>query len=321
MRVWIVALLGTLTLGCAEQFDDPTVADARDASFFVDGKADRVWLTRDDIRRVLYTVNANDTDALDDEVGIDARAADAIIGYRAGDDGVLLTADDRWIGGLRELDDRPWVGPLAFEQLVEHTRSVGASEVTELLADQSWCDAATDGTVRNGECADVTHVIDGDTIELTLADGSTVRMRLRGIDTPECHKRRIDGHSQCVDSALGERFGYEAYVALRGMAEGERVRIACEMVGGQCRTDLYGRLLAWPVLQRSYTDLAEAMVAGGYAWPYLPMHAISLHEYCAAEDEAILAGRGLWSEGYDAAILGMSSDKQRWYGRRSFVCP
>lgn len=310
-----------LMSACGEAATEaPAVADERDAAFLVDGKADRPWLTRHDIRHVFVAVNRYTSDDLTGEVGLDVRAADGIVDYRRGDDGEDFTADDRFISSLRELDDRPWVGPHAFEQLIEHTRNSEEPPVSGLIADNHYCDDASGGLLRNGECASVSHVIDGDTMELRLADDSVVRVRLRGIDTPECHKARIDGAAHCIPSPEGERFGYEAYQALSSLVGDSRVRVACEMVDGDCRTDLYGRYLAWILLERSYVDVAEVLVAGGYAWPYFPMEAASTLTYCAAEDEAMTAGRGMWAEGVDVALANMSADKRRWYGRRELAC-
>jgi len=300
--------------------EEPEPVDERDATFLVDGKADRPWLTRHDIRHVLVAVNRYSAEDLNQGAGLDSRAAEAIVDYRRGADATDFTADDRFISSLRELDDRPWVGPYAFERLIEHTRNSEEPPVPALVAETTGCARASGDLLRNGECAVADHVIDGDTIELRLADDSRVRVRLRGIDTPECRKTTVDGQARCTPAG-GERFGFEAYEALAALVEGAPVRIACEMVEDECRTDLYGRYLAWVLLERSYVDLAEVLVAGGFAWPYLPMQAASIPTYCAAEDEAIASRRGMWAEGVDVALDGMSADKRRWYGRRDDICP
>jgi endonuclease YncB( thermonuclease family) len=52
--------------------------------------------------------------------------------------------------------------------------------------------------------ATVTHVVDGDTVDAGLPDGSLVRVRLIGIDTPERGECGFDQASEYMESiALG----------------------------------------------------------------------------------------------------------------------
>ena len=62
---------------------------------------------------------------LDDEVGLDRRAAANIIAHRAGDDEALGTSDDRAFGTLNELDAVPYVGPSALERLHDYAVANG----------------------------------------------------------------------------------------------------------------------------------------------------------------------------------------------------
>src|SRR5215211_2721364 len=84
--------------------------------------------------------------------------------------------------------------------------------------------------------ARVTHVVDGDTIDVELADGSDDTVRYIGIDTPETVKP--DTPVQCGGPRaheVNDRLVYGKTVTLRFDAE---------------RRDVYGRLLAYVYLRR-----------------------------------------------------------------------
>ncbi|MBL8953233.1 MAG: hypothetical protein JNK82_20815 [Myxococcaceae bacterium] len=74
---------------------------------------------------VLALVNYPGTSAvvLDDDVGLDTRAAKNIIAARDGADGLELTNDDRLFASIAALDVVPYVGDLAFERLVKFAKA------------------------------------------------------------------------------------------------------------------------------------------------------------------------------------------------------
>ncbi|MEX1362069.1 MAG: hypothetical protein AB1Z98_03035 [Nannocystaceae bacterium] len=59
---------------------------------------------------MLRVANERSFTELDHEVGLDRRAAQSIMAFRAGDDGDLFTADDRYLSTLSELDELYWLG-------------------------------------------------------------------------------------------------------------------------------------------------------------------------------------------------------------------
>lgn len=59
---------------------------------------------------MLRVANELDFAALDLDVGLSRQAAESIIAHRAGDDGYLGTADDRFVTDLAELDALYWLG-------------------------------------------------------------------------------------------------------------------------------------------------------------------------------------------------------------------
>ncbi|HVM17192.1 MAG TPA: thermonuclease family protein [Gaiellaceae bacterium] len=96
----------------------------------------------------------------------------------------------------------------------------------------------------------VTRVVDGDTVDVTLASGKRERVRLIGIDTPEtgtCHAAR-------------------ATAAVRRLAQGARVSLRGDPT--QDTRDRYGRLLAYVWLPGG-RDLGYQLLAGGHARVYV----------------------------------------------------
>lgn len=72
----------------------------------------------DEAETILELANTASQTTLDDDVGLDRRAAENIVAYRHGDDGDAGTADDRTFQTLAELDDVDWVGARAFDKLL-----------------------------------------------------------------------------------------------------------------------------------------------------------------------------------------------------------
>lgn len=125
----------------------------------------------------------------------------------------------------------------------------------------------------------VTHVVDGDTIDVR-AKRRKIRVRLIGIDTPE-----VFGGSECG--------GPEASGAMKGLAEGRRVKLATDP--SQDRRDRYGRLLAY-AHRIGGPSLQVAILQAGWAKVYVynnnPFRKVG--RFREAERQARDAGRGAW---------------------------
>ena len=82
---------------------------------------------------VLALVNdpAVDQPLLDDEVGLDVRAATNIIDHRDGADATVGTADDDLFDSIVELDDISYVGPSALASLLAYAQAHGYMPGTE----------------------------------------------------------------------------------------------------------------------------------------------------------------------------------------------
>ena len=105
------------------------------------------------------------------------------------------------------------------------------------------------GTAANCQ---ITHVVDGDTLDLKCEGRQTERIRLMGYDTPETY------YAECPAE---KRLGDEATARLRRLSASQPVtRVA------RSGTDRYDRALA--SIWLGGTDLAETMVSEGLAVRY-----------------------------------------------------
>ena len=137
----------------------------------------------------------------------------------------------------------------------------------------------------------VKRAVDGDT--LLLENGE--RVRLIGIDTPECHESKKlyrDAKRTMQDVQTIKYMGKSAAAFTRGLVEGKKVRLEFDVE----RRDKYNRLLAYVYLPDGTFVNAE-IVANGYASlltisPNVK-HAELLH---ARYNEAREKRRGLWKD-------------------------
>lgn len=120
----------------------------------------------------------------------------------------------------------------------------------------------------------VFHVIDGDTIEVYLKDGTEETVRIIGIDTPE----------------YGECFFNEATDYLHALIADPPLTLIPQP--GDNR-DKYGRLLRY--IERDGEDIGKQMIRDGYARNYPWFSHPRVDTYAATEKEAQRDERGLWS--------------------------
>ncbi|NLH17017.1 MAG: hypothetical protein GX455_10595 [Phycisphaerae bacterium] len=131
----------------------------------------------------------------------------------------------------------------------------------------------------------VVEVIDGDTLDLAVADGANpvTRVRLLGIDTPE---------KQIGDTAA-MYFGSEATMFTTGIALDQEVTVELDTVGDV--RDKYHRLLAYIRLPDG-TTLNERIVGEGYGYADLRFRHSHFEEYVALQQRAMNSRNGLWAK-------------------------
>lgn len=127
--------------------------------------------------------------------------------------------------------------------------------------------------------AQVTRVVDGDTIEVRLG-GAVEDVRYIGVDTPETVK----------PGSPVECFGPQASDFNHRLVEGERVRL----VFGAERRDVYGRLLSYVYLGPRFVN-AELLRRGFARTLTIAPNDRFAERFKRLEIAAGRAGRGLWS--------------------------
>lgn len=156
-----------------------------------------------------------------------------------------------------------------------------AAETPTLPAGENW-------TVT------ITEVIDGDTMDAQFANGSTERVRLLGVDTPEPYAEVDPAEWDGIpDTDAGRAWlrdwGENASAFAEQRLAGEEVRIVTDEVAG--RRGGYGRLLVYVVVDGDV--FGEALLDGGYARLYETEFQLS-DRFAAAEARAQAADRGVW---------------------------
>jgi micrococcal nuclease len=142
------------------------------------------------------------------------------------------------------------------------------------------CDERESGEPGPSELsAEVIHVVDGDTVDVRLADGSEDTVRYIGVDTPE---------SVAPDQPV-ECYGHRASDFNRALVLGETVRLRFDAE----RRDRYGRLLAYVYLGRRLVN--ATLVRRGLARPLtIPPNDSLAPRFERLARAAGRAGRGLW---------------------------
>jgi len=146
---------------------------------------------------------------------------------------------------------------------------------------------------REREEAEVTRIVDGDTIEV-LFRGQRDAVRFIGVDTPEKRvntKAHRDSVRTKTDLQTIIAAGKEASAYLGTLISvGSTVSLEFDTRP----RDRYGRLLAY-VYRADGTMVNEALVLGGYAFAYtLPPDVRYAERFRAAEALARSEHRGLW---------------------------
>ncbi len=129
----------------------------------------------------------------------------------------------------------------------------------------------------------VLRVVDGDTIDIRDDLRGRLRVRILGIDTPETRKPGF---------TVG-CWGPEATAFATATMLDQRVALVTDPT--QDRTDRYGRTLAYLVRADGWNYSVEAARVGtAMSYVYRDRPVARAAEIAAAEEEARVAGRGLW---------------------------
>jgi len=147
----------------------------------------------------------------------------------------------------------------------------------------------------------VARVIDGDTLDIDIADGDkyVTRIRLLGVDAPET------GHGRDGEMYFGTRASEFAEERLRGRTV--HVVLPRERTRGK-----FGRLLAYVHLERGGPMFNETLIEEGLAYADLRFQHHYYRQFKAIETRARREGRGLWA---DVTIEKMPAWRRRFEKR------
>jgi len=176
--VLIVSLVFALASGCGDGLN-PDPGDGAEDSFL----AHNPNVTDFEIRAILELANTANEDMLHSEIGLTGidsldRAAANIVAYRNGSDGEYGSDDDQAFDSLSDLDDVPYVGPLAFDHILVYTREEKLDAKYDWFQPESCAGA-------NLVPSDVETLLDSKK-EVLLIQEATFRVRSRACDGDGC---------------------------------------------------------------------------------------------------------------------------------------
>jgi len=203
--------------GAGPELDEPADRTA-DESF-----ASALESTSPEAAAVLSLVNDVAVNAieLDDDAGLDRRAAYNIVGRRNGADGAPGTGDDALFADLSALDSVPWVGPVALERLLDYARVAGyldaqrARSLDVIFSPQPYEQSHNVAIAEHIDAAE--HSLDiamyswsdariGEALADAVARGVTVRMIFEGANSD---RKKTGSSLEFSKSARLERMGID----------------------------------------------------------------------------------------------------------------
>lgn len=155
--------------------------------------------------------------------------------------------------------------------------------------------ADTTRTPAETRTATVVNVVDGDTVDVRFDDGTTERVRLLGVDTPEVHTEVDPAEFEGVPDTESGRsclrtWGDRASQFATDRLAGETVTVVFDAEAD--RRGSYDRLLAY--VNTDGDSFNYVLLQRGYARLY-DSEFTRRDEFARAEDRAQANGTGLWS--------------------------
>ena len=139
----------------------------------------------------------------------------------------------------------------------------------------------------------ITKVIDGDTMDVRFKDGSTDRVRLLGVDTPETNaKNKPNEYGDITDLKCLTRWGDKSDDYAKKVLNGKEVLLVFDDEAGE--RGYYGRLLAY--IEIDGYDFNESLISRGYARVYEEGTSSREKRYLSVQEKVISAGTGLWGD-------------------------
>jgi len=139
----------------------------------------------------------------------------------------------------------------------------------------------------------VIEVVDGDTIDVILPNGTSERVRFLGVDTPETsvEKNKPYEYDGITNLSCLSEWGIKAK-QYTSKLEGKYVYIEFDPLAGF--RGYYGRLLAYIYYPDENTDFTAELVKKGYARVYTEGSFVKESEYLSYQNDAMENKIGLW---------------------------
>lgn len=169
--------------------------------------------------------------------------------------------------------------------------------------------------IANGVRVQVAHITDGDTLYLVTGVGGWAhRVRLLGVNAPECKKKKVGSFYSC--SADDDYFGLKSYELVKNYLKSVgKMTIVCKNKGETCEKDDFDRYLVHLKMDDG-KDLGAEIIRLGAAWAFTRYADDKRAERCSAEADAIKNRRGMWKDGRPAMQSKMSTTVKKWYYNR-----
>lgn len=198
------------------------------------GKADGEQPTECQLGAVVSWVNEGPTADEMREAGVHGWASDNITTTRDGADGAFGTEDDVVFTDVAEIDDIPYVGPVAIEQLVDAVRDRCTAPEPEPVADPYA--EALDPTIAHVTFPEGTPA--PETYGYPSADGF-------GLGGTEFWQKWSGGHNPTYSFSAGTDFGRRCMVASALRFEAIMADPPAELVQLRDQTNWTGRFFNW----------------------------------------------------------------------------
>ena len=148
-------------------------------------------------------------------------------------------------------------------------------------------------STEKSSMVEITKVIDGDTMDVQFEDGTTDRVRLLGVDTPETNaKNKPNEYGNITDLKCLTRWGDKSDDYAKKVLDGREVLLVFDEEAGE--RGYYGRLLAY--IEIDGYDFNESLISRGYARVYEEGTSSREKRYLSIQENVISAGTGLWGD-------------------------
>jgi micrococcal nuclease len=160
-------------------------------------------------------------------------------------------------------------------------------------ADQDMPSLDTSAVLKRST-SKVSRIIDGDTFEVVLEDGSSDTVRLLGVDTPETNgQNKPYEYGNITNTACLDKWGAQATSFAFNLLQSQLVILQGDSVADE--RGFYNRLLAY--VKVGGQDFGSLLLAQGYARVYEEGESSKKQEYLLLQSQANVHRLGLWGCG------------------------